>query len=199
MSTNLFGDVSIADTGERNDFDFYPTPGFMTRSLLHFHPAIKGRTVLEPCSGQDHITTVLRAAGCPVVTNDIDRRHPAMLHLDATLGELWTCQPFDWTGCTEWVITNPPFNVAMPILEHALEHATVGVAFLLRKTFLEPTDDRGPWLQEHPPTRVIGLPRYSFRGAGSDSVSCDWMIWEKEPDRSLPPFVIDYVAERRTR
>lgn len=199
MSTNLFGDVSTFDTGERNDFDYYPTPGWMTRSLLHFHPAIKGATVLEPCSGQDHITTVLRAAGCPVVTNDIDPRHPASLHLDATQGELWRLQPFDWTGCVEWVITNPPFNVAMPILERAWQHAAVGVAFLLRKTFLEPTDERGPWLSEHPPTRMIGMPRYSFRGTGSDSVSCDWYIWERRMAHARQPIVIDYVAERRTR
>jgi len=192
---NLFGDVSIADTGERNEFDYYPTPGFMTRSLLHFHPAIAGSQVLEPCSGGDAITTVLRAAGCVVATNDIDRRHPAMTHWNAELAEYWGM----WAPEVDWVITNPPFNVALPILQHAVAHAKIGVAFLLRKTFLEPTDDRGPWLQVHPPTRAIGQPRYSFRGSGSDSVSCDWYVWERRPDRSLPPFVIDHVAERRLR
>lgn len=191
---DLFGDVSIIDTGERSDFDYYPTPGFMTRSLLHFHPAIGGSKVLEPCSGGDAITHVLRAANCEVVTNDFDPRHPAMTHADATTAAYWVTAPR-----VDWVITNPPFNLAIDILRHALEHADLGVAFLLRKTFLEPTDDRGPWLQAHPPTRAIGQPRYSFRGSGSDSVSCDWCIWERRPDRSLPPFVIDHVAERRTR
>jgi hypothetical protein len=68
----------------------------------------------------------------------------------------------------------------------------------VRKTFLEPTHDRGPWLQEHPPVRSIGEPRYSFRGAGSDSVSCDWYVW-KDKVAGLRPFEIDYVAERRVR
>lgn len=197
--SDLFGDVSTLDTGERSVFDYYPTPAWMTRSLLHFHPAIKGATVLEPCSGGDAITTVLRAAGCPVVTNDLDPRHPALTHLDATKAALWLRQPFDRTGSIQWVITNPPFVDGLDILQLAVKKASVGVAFLLRKTFLEPTDDRGPWLMAHPPTRIIGQPRYSFRGTGSDSVSCDWMIWERTPDRSLPPFVIDYVADRRTR
>lgn len=192
---NLFGDVSIEDTGERNAFDFYPTPGFMTRSLLHFHPGISGSNVLEPCSGQNHIASVLEQAGCRVSTNDIDRRHPAMTHWNAMPAEYWDM----WAPDVDWVITNPPFTVALPILQHAVRKARVGVAFLLRKTFLEPTDDRGPWLQEHPPTRSIGQPRYSFRGSGSDSVSCDWYLWERTPDRSLPPFVIDHVAERRIR
>lgn len=197
MTGNLFGDVSTIDTGDRSEFDYYPTPGFMTRSLLHFHPSICGSIVLEPCSGGDAITNVLRRAGCTVYTNDIDPRQPSMVTYDARTPEFWAAYqpnyPFDW------VISNPPFTIALPILQQAVQHARVGVAFLLRKTFLEPTDDRGPWLQEHPPTRSIGEPRYSFRGAGSDSVSCDWYIWERSRDLSLPPFVIDYAAERRVR
>lgn len=195
MSTNLFGDVSTLDTGERNDWDFYPTPGFMTRSLLNFHPAIIGSKVLEPCSGGDAITAVLRRAGCEVLTNDIDQRHQAMTHWNAALDEYWRV----WAPKVDWVITNPPFNHALDILRGALEHADLGVVMLLRKTFLEPTEERGAWLAAHPPTRAIGQPRYSFRGTGSDSVSCDWYVWERRPDRSLPPFVIDHVAERRLR
>lgn len=191
---NLFGDVSIADTGERNDFDFYPTPSFMTRSLLYFHPAIRGSKVLEPCSGQNHIAVILQQARCEVFTNDLDRRHPAQTFGDATSNDYWKTAP-----AVDWVITNPPFNEAIFILKRAIEHADLGVIMLLRKTFTEPTDDRGPWLQLHPPTRAIGEPRYSFRGSGNDSVSCDWMIWERRPDRSLRPIEIDYVAERRVR
>lgn len=194
---DLFDDVSILDTGERSDFDYYPTPGFMTRSLAHFHPAIVGASVLEPCSGGDAITTILRREfGCRVATNDLDNRHLAQTCHDATAQSYWK----NYAPAVDWVITNPPFNVALPILIYAVEHARVGVAFLLRKTFLEPTDDRGPWLQEHPPTRSIGEPRYDFRRNGkTDSVSCDWYLWEKTPDRSLPAFVIDYAAERRVR
>lgn len=194
MSVDLFGRPSFEDTGERNGFDYYPTPAWMTRSLLHYQPGISGRVVLEPCAGDGAISRVLAQVSCTVLENDIDPRHGHDWRYDATTGDLW--QNIE----VPWVITNPPFNVALAVLSRAYEHATVGVAFLLRKTFLEPTDDRGPWLSSHPPTRIIGLPRYSFRGTGSDSVSCDWMIWEKRPSshgENLPPIVIDYVAERR--
>jgi len=60
---DLFGQVSTADTGVRSDLDFYETPTWMTRSLLHFHPAIRQTTVLECCSGRDAITRVLREEG----------------------------------------------------------------------------------------------------------------------------------------
>lgn len=190
---NLFGDVSVADTGVRNAFDYYPTPSWMTRSLLHFHPVIAGAIVLEPCAGAGAITRVLLEHGCGVSENDIDPRHGRSMVMDAAAPAFWR------SIRTEWVITNPPFTAAFDILTRAVERADHGVALLLRKTFLEPTDDRGAWLQANPPTRIIGMPRYSFRGTGSDSVSCDWMIWERRPNRSLPPIVIDYVAERRTR
>lgn len=190
---NLFGDVSLVDTGERNDFDYYPTPGWMTRSLLHFHPSIATATVLEPCSGDGAIVRELEKVGCRVLTNDLDPRQPAQSHRDATDAAYWSTLPY-----VEWVITNPPFVAAFPILEHAVRKAQIGVALLLRKTFLEPTDERGPWLAEHPPTRLIGQPRYSFRGKGSDSVSCDWCLWLKHPGTWYDsPIAIDYVAERR--
>lgn len=193
-AANLFGDVSIADTGDRNEFDFYPTPAWMTRSLLEFHPTITQAKVLEPCSGDGAIVRVLEAAGCPLVlTNDLDPRQPAQTHEDATSAAYWDSVPY-----VEWVITNPPFNVAFPILQHAVKKAQIGVALLLRKTFLEPTNERGPWLADHPPSRLIGQPRYSFRGKGSDSVSCDWCLWLKHPGTwYAPAIVIDHHAESR--
>ena len=153
--------------------------------------------MLECSSGRGAISNILRdEADCTVYTNDIDPRHPAETHHDATIGKYW----LQVAPPVAWVVSNLPFNIAIQILPLALMHASVGVAFLLRKTFLEPTEDRGPWLEAHPPTRGIGEPRYDFRRNGkTDSVSCDWYLWEKTPDRSLPPFVIDHGAERRTR
>lgn len=192
---DLFGRPTIGDDGDRNAFDYYPTPGWMTRALLHHHPIRSSGAhvpyVLEPAAGDGAITRVLETQGCLVDENDLDPRHQRLYQFDARGPELWNFRSWDW------VISNLPFNVAFEIVQHAVQHATIGCAFLLRKTWLEPTDDRGPWLQAHPPTRVIGMPRYSFRGTGSDSVSCDWFVWEKEPDRTLPPIVIDFDAESR--
>lgn len=195
MTMDLFGDVAVTDSGLREDLDFYETPSWMTRSLLHFMREIRGGTrILECCSGRDAIANVMRRErGCQVLTNDVDPRHPAMTLCDATEASYWRDHA---PRSIEWVVTNPPFNVAQQILEHAIQHAEVGVAFLLRKTFLEPTEDRGPWLQEHPPTMIIGQPRYSFRGKGNDSVSCDWMIWQRNPPAESP-IIIDYVADAR--
>jgi hypothetical protein len=195
---DLFDDVSMADTGARQDFDFYETHAWMTRTLLYWMPQIKGSVVLECCAGRGAICRVLREEGSDrLVSIDIDGRHPDLYRVrDMTRAESWA--DIDDMIDPDWIITNPPFKQAHAILQHAIAHARVGVAFLLRKTFTEPTEARGPWLAAHPPRRVIGLPRASFRGKGTDSVPADWFIWLRDPDAFLlPPFIIDPEAESR--
>lgn len=193
---DLFGRPSTDDTGARNTLDYYETPEWMVASLLAHHPIARTSLVLEPCCGDGAIVRALAKAGFDrIITNDLDPRHEASRHRDATAPEFWHMKTLH---DVDWVIANPPFTEAMPMLEHAEIVAKVGVAFLLRKTFLEPTEARGPWLALHPPSRVIGLPRHSFRGAGSDSVSTDWHIWLRvDRRRSVPPIVIDHVAKTR--
>ena len=197
MSVDLFGGVTTADSGRRSEFDFYETPAWATASLIHFAPEIRGAVVMEPCSGRDAIARELRKVHCRVHTNDIDATHPAETHHDATQASYWQSLRVPGTSdrCFDWIVTNPPFNIAFQMLVLAYEHAKDGVAFLLRKSFMEPTEARGPWLSAHPPNRIIGLPRHAFRGGATDSVSSDWFIWDKhDPAR---PFVIDAVAKSR--
>jgi hypothetical protein len=80
----------------------------------------------------------------------------------------------------DWIVTNPPFNVAAQIVPNAFNHAVKGIAMLLRLSYLEPVEDRGAWLNSHPPSDLIVLPRISFTGDGkTDSVTCAWMVWRK--------------------
>jgi len=165
----------------------------MVRTLLRHQPEIAGTMVLEPTAGDGAIVRVLvDEGGCRVVTNDVDINHSTMTHEDARTDEYWRHAPR-----VSLVVANPPFASALDIVVHAVEHADVGVAMLLRKTWTEPVKARGPWLAEHPPTRIIGLPRHRFHGRGTDSTSCDWHIWEREPSRWRQPIVIDHMAQRR--
>ena len=86
---DLFDRPSNADTGERAELDRYETPGWMVRSLLHWHPQIRCSTVIEPACGDGAIVRALYAAGCTVVTNDLDPRQAADSHMDATDQALW--------------------------------------------------------------------------------------------------------------
>jgi len=166
----------------RRKNDFYPTPATNTEILLK-NVSVTG-TVVEACSGKNHITEVLQKVGLEVITNDIDVEFDAQYHFDAKGNELYN------TVKADWFITNPPFNQAFPILTKAYEHFD-NIALLLRISFLEPTYERGSWLEAHPPTKLIVLPRTSFTGDGkTDSVTCCWILWQKHLQQTPSPILV---------
>ena len=165
-----------AIAGQRVESDYYPTPAPITEILLNTVPAIAGSVVFEPCCGLGAISEVLRSANCVVYESDILIQDDQ--NRDATTPSFW-----EW-HCPQWVVTNPPFNVAEEILPHAFEAATLGVAFLLRLTYLEPTQGRAQWLREHADHLrfvVPVSPRPQFRrdARGTDSCTCAWFVWDK--------------------
>ena len=165
----------------RRELDNYPTPGRLTQPLLEKVP-VTG-VVLEPCAGAGQIADVLRGSRgieC-VFVNDINPAYSAQTYDAADPGSsLWRVA----TGWVDWVVTNPPYKLAMPILANAWGAARVGVAFLLRLSFLEPTNGRAAWLQEHEEelsdVLVFGGPRPSFTDDGrTDSATVAWMVWRR--------------------
>lgn len=167
----------------RRKLDQYYTPETLVTELIN-HVSIFGN-VLEPCVGNGQIAAALLERRPvftrPVLTtNDIDYTHFADFHEDATdyNSQMW------YRPRPDWVITNPPFNVAMPILENAWLHCRFGIAFLLRLTFLEPTAKRQEWLKAHSSELsnliIFGSPRPSFTDDGkTDSVTTAWAVWRK--------------------
>lgn len=168
----------------RRPHDFYETPAHYMNQIF---PLVSGTDwVYEPCVGDKAISRYFNR----VITNDIDPVREATFHVDATTPDAWNVSVKG--GGIDWVITNPPFNAAFKILQHALAFAP-NVAMLLRISFFEPTKERGPWLREHAPDHLIYLPRYSFTGNGkSDSTTCVWGIWA-ERELMIPPI---QIAER---
>lgn len=199
----------------RRALDFYETAPWQTRALLRNHP-IEGR-ILDPCVGDGSIVRViaheLLRTTVLICTNDLDHNKQADYHEDACTAAL-----YEKVGPIDWVVTNPPYEpqVCLDIVRQAVAHARVGVAMMLRLSFREPTakgskrkvlrdgriirasSPRGPWLAEHPPSRLLTLPRYSFTGDGhSDSVTTEWVIWTKASIQSCVPAILSlYNADR---
>jgi hypothetical protein len=163
----------------RDPFDRYWTPVGYTRALLARVPI--GGVVLEPSAGEGAIVRALIDHGRPAVreilTRDILPGDYVSKVADMTDASAWAeaCDP--WLPGIDWVVMNPPFNHAGRFVELALERAAVGVAALVRLSFLEPVKAREAALVSRPPDRVIVLPRVKFRGKGSDSVTCAWCVW----------------------
>ena len=177
-------------SGKRRDFDFYPTPAKATHVLFDYAPFIKG-CVLEPCSGDGAIASVIEERlQRTIITNDIDIRSQADFHLDAAIASSWEKFPQP-----DWIVTNPPFNEALPILQNSFEKTKLGVAFLLRLSFLEPTRKRAAWLrfiQQYQMMELIfGQPRISFTGDGKvDSVTHLWMVWCKNKTTAFDRYYV---------
>lgn len=173
----------------RRNLDQYFTPAHATHELQR-RVRIEG-SVLECCSGDGGISKALvLQTGEPIITNDIDDALAADFHFDAT-------KPDEWLVKTDWIVSNPPFNCAPQIIPLAYVNAAVGIAMLLRLSYLEPCESRvvasrrGKWLQQHPPTQLIVLPRISFTGNGkTDNVTCAWFVWDKRVESDTISFVL---------
>lgn len=171
------------DPTARRDEDFYATPAFQTHALLARRPMLDwGGVHLEPCVGDGAIVRAMNPA-LPWITNDIVARGgwvPDFLE-DARRPESWA--RFARLGRRiDVVVSNLPFDIAFDIAPLAYDAASIGLVLLLRLSWLEPTEARGPWLKAHPPTRAIVLPRYDYRGNGkTDSVTSTWLLWAKQP------------------
>jgi len=179
------GSNGRGEESSRRPLDRYDTAPWQIRALLRNVPEIKGR-IVEPCSGDNSIVKVIHEERVglidSLITNDLDPSTPAGMNMDATGEAFWNLVA---TQC-DWVVSNTPYEMptCLSIVQHAVNTAKVGVALMLRLSFLEPTahlHPRGPWLQEHPPSRQLALPRYSFTGNGkSDSVTTAWFLWSRK-------------------
>lgn len=161
-------------TTTRHALDFYRTSEKLTNVLLE-NVDIQGR-IFEPCAGDGAIADLF--PNC--FTNDIDPNHETDYNIDATVPEAWSLlQRFDW------VVTNPPFSDASLILDNAWENTNIGVAFLLRLSYLEPAKARREWLLKTEDNLryilpVNPRPKFRLDKKGSDSATVAWFVWLKD-------------------
>jgi len=183
----------------RQPYDSYPTESAVTKVLLD-RVALsidEDVNVTEPCAGDGAITTILQKRNCiNVFSNDINSAWDGHnSYKDATKPDVW--KEWQQENPIDWVITNPPFGSANLILPLAYKAATVGVAFLLRLTYLEPARNRGKWLRSHSSKLtnliILGQPRPSFTGNGrTDCSTVAWMVWRKEARTDT---IVDFVFD----
>ena len=171
-------------TAKRHKNDAYYTSASLTKVLTN-NVKLSTGGIFEPCAGKRHISDELAKQGYIVTSTDLEDagNHPyGGQPVDATTREFWEW----WSADNEiaWTVTNPPFNAAPDILPHALEYSSIGIAMLLRVTYIEPCKNRAQWLIENADqmTHVIPVnPRPKFRAdrKGTDSATLAWFVWDK--------------------
>lgn len=177
--------------GEREENDFYPTPGYAVRDFLKvWQPPFTGGW-LEPCFGDGAIiraVTEFYGEGRPMPQWTAVELRPECndlfgLLLPKTID--WHCpQDFlTWQPDRRFsvCITNPPYSLAIEFIEKAMQISN-RVAMLLRLNFLG-SQKRRDWHKAHPADVYVLSERPKFKWKGSDSCEFAWFVWGEQGGR----------------
>lgn len=169
-----------------DSLDFFPTPPWATRAFMaHMdrrHRVMMPRHVLgDPCCGQGHMAGVLREfTRNPVIASDIH---------DYGYGEVSDFLDDGEKPAVDWWIFNPPFRLAQRFAEVALEHpaakARIGVAMLVRLSWLESAQRHGLFARRRPALIVVHADRVPMhRGRwivnGTSATAYAWVVWQQD-------------------
>jgi hypothetical protein len=163
----------IPDVENREKNDFYPTPPEGTLALLSVED-FDGK-IWEPACGDGAISKVLIEHGYEVESTDLVDRGFGTPRIDFLM-EYRTVPN---------IVTNPPFKLALPFVQHALSCTTGKVAMLVRLAWLEGIERRALF-ESSPLARVwvfskrltmVRAGDESLRGGGSMTAFA-WLVWE---------------------
>ncbi len=164
-----------------NSLDYFPTPPWATRAFccdilerrLWLEPS---HVVWEPACGEGHMAAVLQEfVSTQVIASDV---------FPYGFGEVVDFLDPDVKLRTDWIITNPPFNAAAEFLPLASRRSLVGVAFIVRLSWLE-TEERFRLFERFRPTLVavcserVPMHRGRWEPAGNTATSYAWIVWRK--------------------
>lgn len=164
------GKRGAGDERPRQHGDWYPTPPECTQVLLD--RVAFGPKVWEPCCGDGSLAKVMEARGIEVIGTDLHDRGYGVGHgigYDILKAK---------TLMAEDIVTNPPFNIAAPIIRHLIEMKPRKMALLLKSSFWH-AKNRSALFEEHPPSRIIALTwRPDFLSIGRPTMEVSWCVWE---------------------
>jgi len=161
-----------------DSLDFFPTPPWATRALF---PFLDGAVAWEPAAGEGHMAEVLREHFATVITSDVH-----------DYGKGYEVGSFVGSGAdvmgpmlADWIITNPPFNLALEFALRALREAVSGVALLTRTSWLEGGERHARLFASNPPTIValfaerVPIVKGLWNPKASTATSYAWVIWRR--------------------
>jgi hypothetical protein len=85
----------------------------------------------------------------------------------------------------KWIVTNPPFNLAAEFALRALDLATVGVAMLVRTTWIESVGRYEKLFRDRPPAiyapfvERVPMVKGRWDPTASTATSYAWFVWQK--------------------
>ena len=190
-----------------DELDDFPTPPWATRAFLEILfrlYANEGQTVWECSSNRGYMVRPMREFFSQSNVMASDKIHYL---------EFPQAQIFDFLGVpinpfgrpVDWVITNPPFIHAPSFIERGLLLAGVGVAMLVRTSFLEGIRRYNTLFKDNPPNAIwqyverVPMVEGRYDPDATTATSYCWVIWKKTMSRREPLQWIPPAKKRLTR
>lgn len=187
MSQNTSSAVMQQRSEPHDSLDDFPTQPWATRALCTYvlSPSqLKVMTVWEPTCNRGHMVDPLGEFFNAVWASDIhDYGLEGAFQHDFLMP--FTPQVMKWAvSAPNWIICNPPFRLAEQFIDRALEVATVGVAMIVRTSFIEGVGRYEKLFSKRPPTVVaqfserVPMVKGRLTATGSTATSYCWLVWE---------------------
>lgn len=187
--------VMAQRTEAKDSRDDFPTPPWATRALLEHvllprSAGIRDQTCLEPACGAGHMDKVLREYFSATSASD---------KFDYGYGKVADFQTAPYpVSSFDWVITNPPFNLAEDFISRARQIARRGVAVLARTVFIESVGRFERLFQPDPPAifaqfvERVPMVKGRLDKKASTATGYAWFVWLDEDVNStelvwIPP------------
>jgi hypothetical protein len=172
--------------GDRDEFDFYPTPARATHALLKRE--VFSGDVWEPACGNGAISEVVKEYGNHVQSSDLIVRGYGEAPVDFLKTERVVGN----------IITNPPFNLAQEFVEHSKMCARNKIAMFLKLAFLEGAkrekmfrDDFFPLSKVYVFSKRVRLDKNGIpMGCKSGMIAFAWFVWDSQHEGSA---TIDWI------
>lgn len=173
----------------KDSLDDFPTPPWATRALMvHvIGDCWRRETCLEPACGRGYMAEPLLGYFGKVIASDIS---------DYGYGEVEDFLCGDLPKVS-WIITNPPFRLALEFADYALGRASIGVAIFARLQFIESVK-RHAFFEKHPLAYLapfaerVPLVKGRVDPKASSATAYAWFVWNWAYDgppllRIIPP------------
>lgn len=164
---------------------YFPTPPWATRALLDHVIQDASGVAWEPACGEGHMAKVLRERFGAVFASDVhDYGGEPGMEVGSFTGtglDVVRTPP----GGVDWIVTNPPFPLALEFVERALGVARAGVAVLVRTAWLEGGDRYERLFSKHPPSIVapfverVPMQVGSWDPDGTTMTAYAWFVWRR--------------------
>jgi hypothetical protein len=171
---------SSRSNGEREKYDFYPTPSYAVDELLK-REIFKGN-IWECACGDGAISSVLELYGYNVYSTDLVYRNYGKGNINFLDNGL-----FNSFEKQDNIITNPPYKYALEFILQAKKLSNKKIAMFLKTVFLESQKRKKMFQDKEFPLKTV----YQFSKRvnpykngkvmkNSGMIAYAWYVWDKE-------------------